>query len=537
MANLLLTSSRFRHPSRRSELSPFILFSSVSSGPKTGWSAAESNKGVAVTLYGLNFGALRGDSFVTCCDVSLTEDTDYAETWATAGANPFLQTVTFWLTSAMTNGAGTISITTTNSTSNAVPFTIRTGNIYFIDKDVVGPGTGTLTDPWDDPNSYVTGAVAGDTAYMRAGVYDQKYTGTHTIWIRSIDPAGTAGNPIVWAGYPGEVAVIDSNTNGDGSTWHTSFKIQVAYIELVNLGIDGYSTGVELGGDGCKATGLDAIACQHFGSGTGIIVTYASQNEVKGCTAHGATTANKLDHAIYASGDASRVKASTLAYNYIYDNSLAQGPMMVINHQGSRIPVDEYCKEHNIYGNIIDCSTYPSRGIGVFDMSWDSAEPGETQPDPAYVYNNILIRCGVDANFPAMYQNDGRARFYNNILYQTRGRAFFCINSGSTTVIDSEQINNIYDMDTGDYEVLTDGTQTTTNNCYFGDGAYTGACTDPINTDPLLTINPATMQFTMGALSDCIDAAATLGKVPTDIYGVSRPQGAAGDIGALEVEG
>lgn len=63
---------------------PIILFASVSSGPKTGWSAAEPNKGVVVTLYGLKFGALRRTSYVTCCGVSLTADNDYAEPWATA---------------------------------------------------------------------------------------------------------------------------------------------------------------------------------------------------------------------------------------------------------------------------------------------------------------------------------------------------------------------------------------------------------------------------------------------------------------------
>src|SRR2546429_5614567 len=53
------------------------------------------------------------------------------------------------------------------------------------------------------------------------------------------------------------------------------------------------------------------------------------------------------------------------------------------------------------------------------------------------------------------------------------------------------------------------------------------------NTDPQF-VNPSALDFRLQAGSPAIDAGVTLSYVSSDVLGVSRPQGAADDIGAFE---
>lgn len=60
---------------------------------------------------------------------------------------------------------------------------------------------GTLTQPWKTVQKAANTLVAGDTAYLRGGTYNE-YN------IRFAN-SGTSGNPITIKGYPGETAIID----------------------------------------------------------------------------------------------------------------------------------------------------------------------------------------------------------------------------------------------------------------------------------------------------------------------------------------
>ena len=61
--------------------SPVIYFSDLTDGPTSGWEGS-STKGAAVTIWGLNFGTLRGTSYITCGGINLMNNGDYAE-WGT----------------------------------------------------------------------------------------------------------------------------------------------------------------------------------------------------------------------------------------------------------------------------------------------------------------------------------------------------------------------------------------------------------------------------------------------------------------------
>lgn len=50
---------------------PTLLFSDIESGPKSGWSTAEPDKGAAISIWGYGFGQSKGQSYVSVNGVDL----------------------------------------------------------------------------------------------------------------------------------------------------------------------------------------------------------------------------------------------------------------------------------------------------------------------------------------------------------------------------------------------------------------------------------------------------------------------------------
>src|SRR3989339_1239221 len=112
---------------------PVVLFSDLSDGTVSGWEGS-ATKGAAVSIWGRNFGAERGSSYVTVGGVNLTSDSDYAE-WCIVNTTGNYDTgynsaqgferITFWLNSSMALGITSISVTTPDGTSETIPFYTR----------------------------------------------------------------------------------------------------------------------------------------------------------------------------------------------------------------------------------------------------------------------------------------------------------------------------------------------------------------------------------------------------------------------------
>src|SRR5206468_2532910 len=82
---------------------PTLFFSDLTWGPKTGWEGS-TTKGAAITIWGKNFGAIRGTSYITVNGAQLNATTDYAE-WDAVGPARGLERITFWLNNTATDGA------------------------------------------------------------------------------------------------------------------------------------------------------------------------------------------------------------------------------------------------------------------------------------------------------------------------------------------------------------------------------------------------------------------------------------------------
>jgi len=186
---------------------PVLLFSDLTFGPNTGWNGS-STQGAAVTVWGKNFGATRGSSYITINGAQLSTSSSYAE-WDAIGPARGLERITFWIPSTAATGNGNITVTVNGVTSNALPFQVAPATILFVDvtngnNNNDGRTTATAwKDLWkwtpclsNDPYHYPSHCnTLGDSQYImyvRGGTYTTK------------DPYAGAYNPFIGA-IPSEV--------------------------------------------------------------------------------------------------------------------------------------------------------------------------------------------------------------------------------------------------------------------------------------------------------------------------------------------
>lgn len=507
---------------------PVILFSDLSNGPNSGWSNAEPNKGVAVTIWGKGFGTAKGSNYVSVNGNNLVAEADYPDGWGQINDPvPWLQRITFHLNSNVSSGPGSISITVNGVRSNPIPFVVRSGNIYFTNANASSAGDGSFENPWRSPASFFAQERAGDTLYFRGGLYDQRYLSGHSNLYLIGQADGSENNHIALVGYPGETAVLDSINNyqhGDldnGIYAPEHYAISRLTIRATYQAIQVYSNG--------RVVGNDLVGNKVGSAGVGILDLYDNDLVAFGNAVHGADTGSKQDHAIYVKGCADEVGAK-VAYNYAYDNRIDRGPVVVINHQQNRCPSTAFVKQHHIYSNLVDCTGNRARGIAVYDLSWHG--PPETEPEAAIIFNNIVYNCGR-ASYPAMYTNAAHSEWYNNIVYNGEGVGLEIMDA---RVISTKVKNNIFHMASASapYVRHVDGTLEASNNLFHGGDSNTGIGSLPIFADPALSINPQSGVFSISSSSPAIDSGVStqislqLRDFAGTLYGGSK------DIGAIE---
>jgi hypothetical protein len=248
-------------PSVFAQSSPVLFFSDLDWGPKTGWEGS-STRGAAVSIWGLNFGSSRGSSFVTINGAPLTSDSDYAE-WGTSGLENGvargIQRITFWLNSNCQDGAGTISVTVNGETSNALPFTVVAGAIYFISPTGSNSNNGRYSTsqggsngPWKDIYMFNPGTESPSTnpsgdgqyiIYVRGGTYS-----THDVDDAFVALRGPYGGPNkrkALIAYPAEKPIL--NIGGRGIIWNAEYS---------PYGLNSYFTIAKLYGTGGYGAGM-----------------------------------------------------------------------------------------------------------------------------------------------------------------------------------------------------------------------------------------------------------------------------------------
>ena len=542
-------------PMLASAASPVLQFSDLTWGPKSGWEGS-STKGAAVTVWGENFGTARGTSFVTVNGASLTADTDYAE-WGASGPARGLQRITFWLNSTCADGAGTITVTVNGAASNALPFTVAAGTIYFVsaadgnnsNNGLFSSAQGGTNGPFHDIYKFgFQNNPSGDgqyIVYVRNGTYTAQDPAGDSTAISYRGPSGGPSKQKALIAYPAETPTIDATGMNRGVIWNADYSPygRNGYLTYSKMTVVNGTEAFYIYGDNIRVIG------NHFQNmldmvWSGIVFVANSQNtKVYGnfFDHNGATDQGSYKHQLYLitetlsevvvntnsdvgwnefanaeSGTDNRggnifmrtdgSVASTIQTNHvsIHDNSFHGGNQDFIEI-GDGPPQDHIW----IYNNTFTGGPSVNSALSV---KWTTSN--------AYLYNNTFYLAGSPTvpivDVVGISPPGSQLTSANNIFYGAAGQGFFNVESGSTLTSD----HDLFFSASGTPAIPSGSGLTLTN---------------PISGDPLF-VNAANNDFHLQASSPAIDAgSSSVNTIVTQDYdGVSRPQGAQYDRGAFE---
>jgi len=496
---------------------PIIFYSDLISGPQTG---GLNNKGVFVTIVGKNFGALQGTSTITVGGGAVDNYPVWSDT-----------KVSFQLGASA--ATGNIVITVDSVASNGIAFTVRAGNIYFIDDTGNDEADGSVANPWLDFENIHTNLVAGDTLYWRAGTW----TGFR---FQATTPTGTVASPIALVAYPGETVNITDLDDpairmwGPGTTEYHDYVIAGFVVTSDRPMSLGNTYNMRIINNVLKDAdyyGAIEVSSAIAGYDQSNFCVYG--NTVSNCNTNGTWTAAENNYSLYqgiyfGGGDGvANVTTDNIdvSWNTVYNfgsrgiqfnndeevgaagntfTNIKISNNLIYNGNRDAIRISTGTVSANVFNNIIyDCGLYEFGGLGI--ISW-------TTGSTINIYNNTIYSEGNDGygviNIMGDVNTTADYVFKNNIIYS--------LSSSDYLYYEGEVDSGSVDMD---------------NDCYYGNGNGPAYDTNRVNADPLFTTNGS--DFHLQATSPCRDAGVDLSAVfTTDYDGVSRPS--VYDIGAYE---
>jgi hypothetical protein len=157
---------------------------------------------------------------------------------------------------------------------------------YYVAPSGNDSNAGTMAAPFATVERGQQAASAGDTVYVRGGVY-MFSSSSRTVGV-SFSKAGTQSNPIRYFAYPGETPIFDlfqvtPNARVTGFDVNTSYvHIRGMEIRGVRQLITGDSWSVRIRGNGNVIEQLNV----HDGEAPGIFITSGSNNLILNCDSH-----------------------------------------------------------------------------------------------------------------------------------------------------------------------------------------------------------------------------------------------------------
>jgi hypothetical protein len=377
---------------------PFLAFSDITSGPCTGnsdtsWSGSGNQNGAYVTIWG----KFRPLSLIPTPKfyVGNIQAKIIQNSFSSPAANP-LEMVTIQIPNGLTNGPNFIYAVGSigNDTSNYLPFTIRSGNIYYVKTDGNDTsGDGSWTNPWRTlDNKMNTGCLnkidTGDIVYLCDGVNEIDSAGDHGCV--DLGNPGTETAPKAIIGYPfAHASIGDSLSEKSYVLWVSGIGLTSHFV-ISKLHLTAryeaatMHTGFRVVGNKITAPKGDGPTGAVAGLGNHL---YLLGNEI---TNVGFVGTSKLYHPIYLQSmeacSGPRLPAETdreIAFNNLHDN-LSYDGINIYRECGSSAYMTNTRVHHNIVQNQTGC------GIRIGDYV-----VGEN-----WVYNNLIINAGLGPNPP-----------------------------------------------------------------------------------------------------------------------------------------
>jgi len=303
---------------------------------------------------------------------------------------------------------------------------------YYVDRSHASASdlnNGAEVTPWKTIQKAANTLVAGDTVYVKAGVYQELYSGLPDQGITALKPqnSGTAGNYITYMAYPGDSVVIDQQFQGMIFLIENKNYIKISGFELRN-GMGGIVTKGAASHIIIENNNIHNMDAVHGANNGGIYFTPCSYCQVRNNSIHdifvNGTNTQFIDGANSSAIHSYNMEYITIENNEFYNvyngvfhksSSGREGALIKANlfHdltkaifydvQGSG---DEPHINQRVTGNIIYNAKY---GIALAAHSYDTA--GRVN-DTFKVWNNSIIvsDAAIGVN------NAKNVEIYNNII-------------------------------------------------------------------------------------------------------------------------
>jgi hypothetical protein len=531
---------------------PRIFFSDLESGPNTG---GQNNKGVWVTIWGKNFGATQGTATVTVGGGAV----DNYPLWSDGK-------IIFQLGAAAATGSIVVNVPGVGS-SNALAFTVRAGNIFFVATTGNDANTGSFTGPWQTIPKAKNTIAAGDTAYIEDGVSQtsqDNFTAYLSMDNNGSSNSGTAAAPKALIAYPNATATVGVAGGLHYGIRTPNIGTNEDFWVISQLHIIGGTQAMDLGGSGWRIIGNemqcpgadDQVGCFEMSGG---INTKFYGNEVHNAGIN--PTSSKFYHAVYFSTDSNH---EDVGWNHIHDNFTCRA----LQFHSSPL-CSPACGASDTTGfNQFDLHVHDNliHGDNCNGINFATVDPSKGTVE---AYNNVVYNVGrmdplqLGASFSCIYlaniTNNGAAgggtvNVFNNTLSDCAAnnsanaqgsRGAFGVAGGASTTLILNVRNNVVYQNAG--EIYIDGVTgqiTGDHNLWFGIGTGPAQTTNNINADPLVA-NLSLGDFHLTSTSPAKDTGLTIlpnnpfvpnpgPTIGNDKDGVLRPQGTAFDMGAYE---
>ena len=425
------------------------------------------------------------------------------------------------------------------------PLGAKAGTVFYVSPSGIDSNAGTNpAAPWRTVGKAVTNLVAGQTAYLRAGTYNEKNL--------AVQHSGSPSNYVTLAAYPGEQPIMDAGGAASGGIIDLNAQsyVQVSGIQFQN-GFQGIINGVGSSNPAMSSGVLIQSNLLYNLASVAILLDYVSSSAVVGNLASNTVSSSY--------GECISIAFSEyvdIAYNVVENSttSSAGGEGLGIRGKHLRIygnvihdlnPTQRPAIYMDAYGSINnDIQAFNNTVYNCHEGIIVSSELGN-RADNMRVYNNLVYDC-YGYNMGVMNWVSGtyllyNTTFENNTIAQTvmtngssfypQGLDLFAPQGTNITV----RNNIFYNYPSGNLITLGGGTPANQVSRYSNlssNGTSTTIGTNSVFADPKF-VNAAIRNYHLQSNSPAINVGAT-NSLAFDINFLNRPVGSQPDIGAYE---